>query len=169
MNFFHHGSGCISFDQNQWIFHLDLRCLGFSPLHSCYARAAENAALVCRDHQSGPVGETGWKVGETSSQTSQRCATQVLCLIITPLVLLILILIAVFNVSWRTQMYKLWMCRVSDSQDYQVKRNQSSCAHDITKAWLLSWCLSMFVLHVAVGKSKGMLGTFADSAWCSYF
>ena len=27
----------------------------------------------------------------------------------------------------------------------------------------------MFVLHVAVGKSKGMLGTFADSAWCSYF
>lgn len=58
----------VSLSKNQWIFHLGLRCLGFSPLHSCYARAAENAALVCRDHQSGPVGETGWKVGETSSK-----------------------------------------------------------------------------------------------------
>ena len=31
-----------------------LRCLGSLPRHSYYARAAENAALVCRDHQSGP-------------------------------------------------------------------------------------------------------------------
>lgn len=126
----------------------------------------------CTCLQGSPVGARWWnwmKGWWNKQPKSQRCATQVLCLIITPLVLLILILIAVFNVSWRTQMYKLWMCRVSDSQDYQVKRNQSSCAHDITKAWLLSWCLSMFVLHVAVGKSKGMLGTFADSAWCSYF